>query len=223
VKFRVFAVGDLPMTIRRTPFTLEFVEETLMNTDPVYEQRLKAQLRAADARIDELDAAARARHAQAEMDEISGLRVHRDRFRELLDNMGQVAREDREALRAQAHDDWMSLQRSLADAHAKYGAWDDARERRFNAHLDEADAALRRASGHEQEAAADTRAEILSSRDDLKTKVADARRSYQDWRERRADKGAIRNLNDADADLDEAIENYAWAVRGVADRFTAGG
>jgi len=194
-----------------------------MNTDQPYEQRLQAQLRATDARIDELDAAARARNAQGEMDEISGLRTRRDRVREVIDNMGQVAREDREALRAQAHDDWLSLQRSLADANAKYGAWDDARERRFNAHLDEADAALRRASAHEQEAAADTRAEIVASRDDLKAKVAGARQRYDDWRERRADKAAIRELSVADADLDEAIENYAWAVRDVTDRFTTGG
>ena len=194
-----------------------------MNTDQAYEQRLQAQLRAADARIDELDAAARARNAQAEMDEISGLRAHRDRVRELLDNMGQVAREDRDALRAQAHDDWVSLQRSLADANAKYGAWDDARERRFNAHLDEADAVLRRAGAHEQEATADSRAEILASRDDLKTKVAEARRNYDAWRQQRADKAAIRELSAADADLDEAIERYAWAVRGVSDRFTTGG
>src|SRR5262245_13187229 len=194
-----------------------------MNTDQPYEQRLQAQLRAADARIDELDAAARAGRAQAEMDEISGLRVHRDRVRELLDNMGKVAREDRDALRAQAHDDWMSLQRSLADANAKYGAWDDARERRFNAHLDEAEATLRRASAHEQEANADVRAEIAASRDDLKTKVADARRNYDAWRQQRADKAAIRKLSAADADLDVALENYAWAVRGVSDRFTQGG
>jgi hypothetical protein len=194
-----------------------------MNIDQVYEQRLQAQLRAADARIDELDAAARARHAQAEMDEISGLREHRDRVRELVDNMGQVAREDRDALRAQAHDGWMSLQRSLADANAKYSAWDDARERRFNAHLDEAEAALRRAGAHEQEATADTRAEILASRDDLKAKVADARRNYDAWRQQRAEKAAIRELSAADADLDEAIERYAWAVRGVSDRFNQGG
>src|SRR5262249_21235592 len=138
-----------------------------MDTDQVYEQRLQAQLSAADARIDELDAAARARNAQGEMDEISGLRAHRDHVRELLDNMGQVAREDRDGRRARANDEWVSLQRPLADANAKYGAWDDARERRFNAHLDEADAALRRASAHEQEATADTRAEIAASRDDL--------------------------------------------------------
>lgn len=194
-----------------------------MNTDQAYEQRLQAQLRAADARIDELDAAARARHAQAEMDEISGLRSHRDRVRELLDNMGQVAREDRDALRAQAHDNWVSLQRSLADANAKYGAWDDARERRFNAHLDEADAVLRRATAHELEAASDARAEILASRDDLKSKVAEARRNYDAWRQQRADKAAVRELSAADSDLDEAIERYAWAVRGVSDRVTEGG
>jgi len=194
-----------------------------MHTDQPYEQRLQAQLRAADARIDELDAAARARHAQAEMDEISGLREHRDRVRELVDNVGQVARENRDALRAQAHDDWMSLQRSLADAHAKFGAWNDAREKRFNAHLDEADAVLRRASAHHQEAAADTRAEIDASREELQAKVTDARRNYDAWRQRRDDKAAIRELSAADADLDEAIERYAWAVRGVSDRFTEGG
>ena len=213
----------LRLVHRRTRATLEFVEETLMNTDQAYELRLQAQLRAADARIDELDAAVRARHAQAEMDEISGLRAHRDRVRKLLDNMGQVAREDRDALRAQAHDDWMSLRRSLADAKAKYGAWDDAREKRFNAHLDEADAVLRRATARELEATADTRTEILASREALKAKVAEARRNYDDWRQRRADKAAIRELSAADADLDEAIERYAWAVRGVSDRFTEGG
>ena len=194
-----------------------------MNADQAYDQRLQARLRAAEARIDELDAAARARRAQGEMDEISGLRVHRDRVRELLDNMGKVAREDRDALRAQAHDDWVRLQRSLADVNAKYGAWDDARERRFNAHLDEAEATLRRASAHEQEATADTRAQIAASREDLKAKVADARRNFDAWRQRRDDKAAVRELSAADADLDEAIENYAWAVRDVTDRFTAGG
>jgi hypothetical protein len=204
----------------KTPFTLEVVEETLMNTDPIYDQRLQAQLREAGARIDELDAAARARNAQAEMNEISGLRARRDRVRKLLDSMGQVARDDREALRAQAHDDWMSLQRSLADANARFGAWDDARERRFNARLDEADAALRRASARDQEVAADLRAEIGASRDNLTMKVAAARAKYDVWRERRADKAAVKELSAADDELDAAIERYAWAVRGVGDRFT---
>ena len=194
-----------------------------MNTDEVYEQRLQARLRAADARIDELDAAARARRAESEMDEISGLRAHRDRVRELLDNMGQVAREDREALRAQAHDGWMSLQRSLADASAKYGEWDDARARRFTAHLDEAEAVLRGAGAQGHAKVADARAEIDASREDLKAKVADAKRNFEAWRQRRDDKAAIRELSAADADLDEAIERYAWAVRGVSDRFTQGG
>lgn len=190
-----------------------------MNPDQVYEQRLQAQLRAADARIDELDAAARARNARAEMDEISGLRAHRDRVRELLVNMRGVAQDDRDALRAQAQDDWMNLQRSLADVNARFGAWDDAREKRLNAHLDEADAVLRGASAREQEAAADMRAEIAASRDELKQKVSTARRNYDAWRQRRADKAAIRELSAADVELDAAIERYAWAVRDVADRF----
>ena len=97
-----------------------------MNTDQAYEQRMQAHLRAADARIDELDAAARARNAKAEMDEISGLRAHRDRVRQLLDDMDAVKEEDLRALRAQAEDDWTNLRRALADVHTRYIAWDRA-------------------------------------------------------------------------------------------------
>lgn len=189
-----------------------------MSTDQAYEQRMQAQLRATDARIDELDAAARARNARAEMDEISGLRAHRDRVRQLLDDMRDVANEDRRALRDQAQDDWTSLQRSLADVHTRYSAWDQAREARFNAHLDQAEAALRRAHAEDQVAAADARAEIASSRDDLKAAVAGAKQRYDAWRKGREDRAAIKELNTADLELDDAIERYAWAVRGVVDR-----
>jgi hypothetical protein len=189
-----------------------------MNTDQAYEQRMQAHLRAADARIDELDAAARARNAQAEMNEISGLRAHRDRVRQLLDDMDAVKEEDLQALRAQAEDDWTNLRRALADVHTRYIAWDRAREDRFNAHVQQAEAALRRAKAEDQAVAADVRANIAASRDDLKSAVARAKQRYNDWRERREDRAAIKELTEADIELDDAIERYAWAVGGVVDR-----
>lgn len=189
-----------------------------MNTDQAYEQRMQAHLRAADARIDELDAAARARNAQAEMKEISGLRAHRDRVRQLLDDMDAVKEEDLRALRAQAEDDWTNLRRALADVHTRYIAWDRGREERFNAHVEQAEAAIRRALAEGQALAADVRENIAASRDDLKSAVARAKQRYNDWRERREDRAAIKELTEADIELDDAIDRYAWAVRGVADR-----
>jgi hypothetical protein len=189
-----------------------------MNTDQAYQQRMQAQLRAADARIDELDAAARAHKAQGEMDEISGIRARRDRFRQLLDDMDAVKEEDKQALRDQARDDWRNLRQAVADAHTRYLAWDSAREDRFNAHMDQAEAALRRSQAEDQIVAADVRENIESCRDDLKASMDRAKDRYKAWRSRRDDRQAIEALNDADLELDEAIENYAWAARGLFER-----
>lgn len=187
-----------------------------MDIDRVNEDRMQARLQAADARLDELEASARARNAQAEMDEISGVRTQRDRFRRrLADARGESASN---ALNREVEDDWADFQRSLVDVHSKYATWDDARERRFNAHLDEANAALRRVAAEQQIGTANVRAKILEAHDNLSSSIARAKREYDAWRSRRADKAAIRELNAADLELDDAIERYTWALQGVAER-----
>jgi len=152
------------------------------------------------------------------MNEISGLRAHRDRVAQLLDDMDAVKEEDLQALRDQAQDDWTNLRRTLADVHTRYIAWDRAREERFNAHVEQAEAALRRAKAEDQAVAADVRVNIAESRDDLKAAVARAKQRYNDWRERREDRAAIKELTEADIELDDAIDRYAWAVGGVVHR-----
>ena len=120
-----------------------------MDTEKAYADRLQAQMRTADARLDEMEAAARARNARAEMDEISGLRAQRDRVRQHVTDARKKMSDDWQAIRREVDSEWTSLRRSIADAQNKYSAWDGAREQRFNAHLDQADAALRRSAAED--------------------------------------------------------------------------
>ena len=192
-----------------------------MHIDQPYGDRFHAQLRAADARIDELEAAARARNAQAEMDEISGLRAQRDRVRKKLADVREKSRDDWEAVRRELEPELSNFRSAVADASDRYTAWDQAREKRFNARLDEAEATLRRYAAQGAEVAADTRVRIAEAGDDLKERTAAARRSFDNWRQRREDKATVRTLNVAELELEEAFDRYALAIQDVAAR--AGG
>ena len=131
-----------------------------MDTEKAYADRLQAQMRTADARLDEMEAAARARNAKAEMDEISGLRAQRDRVSKHVADARKKMRDDWEAVRREVDVEWTGFRRSVNDAHTKYTAWDSVREQRFNAHLDQADAALRRSAAQDAEVAADARVQL---------------------------------------------------------------
>jgi len=188
-----------------------------MNTDQAYADRLQARLRVADARLDELESSARAKNAQADMDTIAALRVQRDRVRQRLDETRQRSPDDMATAQSDIENDWRDFQRSLADASSS-AAWDRAREQRFNAHLDEVDAALRKSAARDAEVAAEVRLSISQSSDTLKAKLASARDKFAAWRDRRDDEAAIRNLNDSEMALDEAFDDYASSVQGVAQR-----
>jgi|RhiMetdeSRZDD1v2_1073273.scaffolds.fasta_scaffold40232_8 predicted neutral ceramidase superfamily lipid hydrolase len=186
-----------------------------MDTEKAYADRLQAQMRTADARLDELEAAARARNARAEMDEISGLRAQRDRVRQHVTDARKKMSDDWQAIRTEVDSEWTSFRRSMADAHNKYTAWDSAREQRFNAHLDQADAALKRSAAEDAEVAADANVQLAEARDELKAKAGAARRSYDAWRERRKDEKALQKLEDSELELDEAYTRYTLALDGV--------
>lgn len=188
-----------------------------MNTDQAYADRLQAQLRAADARLDELESAARARNAQSDMNQIAALRVQRDRVRERLDDARQRSPNDPQGVRSIVEDDWRTFRRSIADAQSR-SAWDDARAKRFNAHLDEVDAAMRKSAAKDALVAADVRVNISETRDSVKEKLAAARKRLDAWRERREDEAAMKNLSSSELELDEAFDNYAWALESVTQR-----
>lgn len=183
-----------------------------MDTQRAYADRMDARMRATDARLDQLTAAARARDAKAEMDEISGLRAMRDKVRQEVADARNAARDDAEAMRRQADADWGNFRRAVADAHSRYTAWDDARERRFDARLDQADAALRDSAAKDAEVAADARVGVAQAQDELRVKAAAARRSFDAWREKKADAARQRQLDDAELELEEASSTYMAAL-----------
>ncbi|HEY9229388.1 MAG TPA: hypothetical protein VIP11_22255 [Gemmatimonadaceae bacterium] len=185
-----------------------------MKSDP-YADQLDARMRAADARLDELEASARARNAQAEMDEITGLRKRRDRVRRHLADVRQQASADSQTVREQLSAEWNDFRQAIADAHSRYTDWDAAREQRFNAHMDEVGAILKRSTAEDAIVAADARASIDSARNELRTKLDAARTNYNAWRERRNDEMAMKNLRQAEFELDEAFDDYAVALNAV--------
>jgi hypothetical protein len=186
-----------------------------MDTQQAYGDRMAAQMRATDARLDQMEAQARARNAQGEMDEISGLRARRDQARQQVTAALNSMSADADTARRQADADWAAVRRGIADAHSRFTAWDTARERRFNAHLDEAEGALREAGAQDDEVAADTRGRLADARDELRDKAAAARGRYEAWREKQADAGRRQELDDAELELEEASNRYAAAREGV--------
>src|SRR4029078_2243261 len=107
----------------------------------------EAQVREADSRLKALKAQAEAKQARADMDEISGLTAAEEQLKSDIAEMKRFATADLAATKKDFEQVKTSADRRLKDIHAKierasdrYSAWDDARERRFNARLDEADA-----------------------------------------------------------------------------------
>ena len=189
-----------------------------MDTQEAYAARIEAQMRAADARLDQMEAQARARDARAEMDEISGLRARRDQFRQQLAAARKELRDDWEAVRARVDTGWADLRRSMSVSYSRFTAWDEARERRFIANLDEAEGTLRESAAKDAEVAADLRVGLAEAQEELRNKAAAARRSYDAWRERRTDEKLQGKLDDAELELEEASNRYGAALERVSQR-----
>jgi hypothetical protein len=186
-----------------------------MESEQDYADRIQAQMRALDARIDEVEAAARARNASDQMNEVSGLRRVRDRVRQHLADVKQHTQDDWQTTRSELEGEWNEFRRSVSDAHSRYVAWDEAREQRFNAHLDEADAALRRSAAEDAVVAAGVKARVSEARNDLKEKTAQARRTYDTWRKHREDEKLLRTLDESELELDEAFDRFSAAIDSV--------
>ena len=183
-----------------------------MDTQQAYAARLQAQMRVADARLDQMEAQARARNARAEMDEISGLRARRDEVRQQIEKSKREVGDDWEALRRRVDSNWTDFRTAVAQRHTQFTAWDDARERRFVAHLDEAESALRESAGRDAAFAADVGVDLAGAQQELKDKAAAARQRYDAWRAQRKDKQAQENLDAAELELEEASNRYAASL-----------
>ena len=104
--------------------------------------KLEAEVREADATLKALQAQAEARQARGDMDEISGLAAAKDRVKKNVAKLKQQAASDYAATKQAVEKEVRDLQADIQRVTERYSAWDAARERQFNAQLDEAEAKL---------------------------------------------------------------------------------
>ena len=178
-----------------------------------------AQVREADARLKVLKAQAEATKATADMDEISGLNSVKEQVKKDIAEAKKFAADDYAATKKDFEQAKKNVDRGLQDLQTRidrfserYSAWDDARERRFNARLDEADARMKvwKAVGDQQRTqdARDAR-DALSTLEEkvalARARSAEARREHYDARSRQALDDAARYFDQA---YDAASKRY---------------
>src|SRR6266566_3509717 len=192
------------MTTPRTP-------QTDFNTE-MYE----AQVREADARLKALKAQAESKQAKADMDEISGLTAAEEQVKSDIAEMKRFAaadvaatRKDFEQVKKNADRKLKDLQAKIDRASDRYSAWDDARERRFNARLDEADAKVKAwKATADQQRVHDVR-ETNIALAALEEKVSLARASAAEARREHYDAKSQQALDDAARYFDQAYDAAA--------------
>lgn len=176
-------------------------------------ERLEAEVREAEGRLKMLKAQAEARKARADMDEISGLTTAKESVQREIADMKQHASSDYSNTKRTVEQHIKELQVNIQRVHDRYSAWDDARERRFYARMDEADARLKVWKAKADKARVD---DIAQTRDDLAkldTKLAEARARAKEARETHTAK--------AQASLEEAERRFDEAFDAATKRFQA--
>ena len=106
-------------------------------------ERFDAELRETEACLEVLEAEADARKAKEEMAEISGLNATRQRARQKLTELKRETKERAETVRSEIEALLRDLKTGIRRVGDRFAAWDAARERRFNALLEEAEAWLK--------------------------------------------------------------------------------
>jgi hypothetical protein len=176
----------------------------------------EAQVREADARLEALKAQAEVKKAKADMDEISGLTIAKEQVKQDIAEMKTFAtadaaqtRKDFEQVKKNTDRKLKDLQVRIDRASDRYSAWDDARERRFNARLDAADAKIRTWKATADQARIQDVRETKSDLAKLEEKVAVARASAAEARRERYDARSQQALDDAARYFDQAYDAAA--------------
>ena len=169
-------------------------------------EELDARFRETEAKLQAVKAKAEARKAKADMDEISGLTAFKERVKKDIADLKQQAKTDQAAAKASAEQGLKDLQAKIQRVNDRYEAWDEARQRHFDARLNEADARVKvwKAKADQK------RVELEVKRhDDLATleeKIAMARAVAAEARRERYSEKAQQSLNDAERFFEQAYE-----------------
>ena len=171
-----------------------------------------AQVQAVDAQLKILKAQAEAKKARADMDEISGLTAAKEQVKRDIAQAKKFAaddyaqtKKDFEQAKKNADRGLKDLQTRIDRVSDRYTAWDEARERLFNARLDAADAKMQiwksEVAKDRAQDARDAKAALAT----LEEKVALARASAATARVERYDAKSQQALEDAARHFDEAF------------------
>jgi len=168
-------------------------------------EKLDAEFREAEAKLQVLQAKAEAKKAKADMDEISGLSAAKDRVKKNIADLKQRASANYAEARKSAEHDLKDLQAKIQRVSDRYDAWDEARERRFDARLDEAEARVK-----VWKAKADQKRleQSMQRHDDLaklEEKIATAKARAAEARRERYTAKAVDALNDAESYFEQAF------------------
>ena len=172
--------------------------------------KFEAEFREADARLNLLQAQAKARDAKADMDEISGLAAAKERVKKDIADLKQKAASDFTATKREVEKEIKDLQAGIQRVHERFTAWDSARERQLDARLDEADARLKVWKAQADQKRAD---QSMKRHDDLATleeKIALARAQAAAAKNEKYTAKARAALEESERHFDEA---YNAAVK----------
>ncbi len=177
-----------------------------------FAEKLDAEVREAEARLKALVAQAEAGKARADMDEISGLTAAKERVKRDIADLKQKAAADYATAKRSVEKSVKELQVDIQRVSEKYTAWDAARERRFYARLDQADAELKI-----------WKAQADQKRSDVSMKASDALATLEEKlalaRARAAEARAEKNSAKAQAALEEAARHFDAAYDAAAKRY----
>lgn len=178
-----------------------------------------AQVQEADARLKILKAQAEAKKAKSDMDEISGLTAAKEQVKRDIAQAKKFAADDYAQTKKDFEQAKKNADRGLKDLQTRidlvserYSAWDDARERLFNARLDQADAKMKVWKVQADKERAQDQRDAKAALAALDEKVAIARASAAEARREHYNAKSQQALEDAaryfDQAYDAAVKRY---------------
>ena len=169
-------------------------------------EKLDAEFRETEAKLQAVKAKAEARKAKADMDEISGLTAIKERVKNDIADLKQQAKTNQAAAKASAEQGLKDLQAKIQRANDRYEAWGEARERRFDARLNEADARVKVWKAKADQKRVELEVKHHDDLAKLEEKIATARAVAAEARRERYSEKAQKSLNDAERFFEQAFE-----------------
>ena len=184
-------------------------------TTPVTKERdlvaeqLNAEVKEAEAKLNVMQAQAQARRAQAEMDEISGLAATKDQVKRNIAKFKERTAADHSTAKGALEKEVRNFQADVNRVRDKYTGWDSARERRFYARLDEAEARLKVWQAQLDQKRVDARVRSQGELAVLPQKIAVAKARAAEAKRNKGDAAAQAALEEAAREFDDAYDAAA--------------